>query len=158
MNAFIKTTLIIALMVVGSVSRADNSEIQQVLDRYVTSINTLDMDLAGQIWSQSEDVSFIQPRGHQKGWKQVKENFYLGAMMNFSKRELQLKDISIRMLGEDTAWTNFYWDFYAVFSKNGKEIHTQGRETQVLHKDKDGWKIVHIHYSGPATQREGEGF
>ena len=37
----------------------------------------------------------------------------------------------------------------------------QGRSFKSLletGKEADGWKIVHIHYSGPATQREREGF
>lgn len=158
MSGYIKTILIISLMVVGDLCWAENSEIQKILERYTASINNLDLELASQIWSQTADTSFIHPRGHQKGWEDIKRAFYLGAMANFSKRDLRLKDISIRILSKEVAWADFYWDFHAVFAEDGSAMTTKGRETQIFRKEKEGWKIVHVHYSGPATQREREGF
>ncbi len=159
MKAMIKVIFITSLLFVNACSHADTeAELMALLDDYATSVINLDLELAGKIWSKRPDTSFIQPRGHQKGWEDIKNSFYLGAMANFSKRDLRLKDINIRVLNEDTAWVDFYWDFDAVFAKDNSPITTKGRETQILSKEKDGWKIVHVHYSGPATQREREGF
>lgn len=151
---FITLTLLPPSNSLGS----DHAGIEELLDKYVEAVETLDKELAQSIWIQSDDVTFIQPRGHQKGWEQVWNNFYLGAMGNFSERELLLKNLSIHSLGEDSAWVEFYWDFNATFRKDGKKISTQGRETQVLKKEKDGWKIVHVHYSNMPVEGEREGF
>jgi len=42
----------------------------------------------------------------------------------------------------------FYWDFVAKLRKDGSPITTHGRETQVYRKMQDGWRLVHVHYSG----------
>ncbi len=151
-------TLVLTIFFV-SISWADTKgEIEKLVDDYAKSINELDMELAGSIWSQSDEVTFIQPRGHQKGWQQVRNNFYLGAMNNFSKRDLKVKNLMIRELSESSAWGEFYWEFNATFKKDGKPIKTAGRETQVWKKEKGTWKIVHIHYSSMPVTGEREGF
>ncbi|ABG42400.1 conserved hypothetical protein [Paraglaciecola sp. T6c] len=158
MKKNLKALIAVPLLLISSATLANDAEIKSLLNKYAKSVDTLDMDLAQSIWSQKEGLSFIQPRGHQKGWKQIKNNFYLGAMANFSTRELTLKNISINMLDENTAWAEFYWDFNAVFAKDGHKITTEGRETQVYKREQDGWKIVHVHYSGPAVTGARQGF
>ncbi|GAA4898633.1 YybH family protein [Ferrimonas pelagia] len=121
-------------------------EVQSILDKYTASVKTLDMTLAQSIWSQSQAVSMITPRAHQSGWEAVSGGFYQGAMASFSDRTLVLRDIAIHPLGADSAWAEFDWRFTATTS-TGKQIVHDGRESQLLHKEADGWKIVHVHYS-----------
>ena len=135
----------------------DNEDLNRLLNDYVKAVNELDLNHAKNIWSQKESISFIQPRGHQKGWDEIQKAFYLGAMGNFKTRDLVLKNVNIRILSEDAAWSDFYWDFNATF-KDGTPIQTSGRETQVYKKEPDGWKIVHVHYSGMPVTGEREGF
>jgi len=55
----------------------------------------------------------------------------------------------------DSAWAEFYWDFAAKFKKDGSPLTTHGRETQVYRKTADGWRLVHVHYSGmPVVEKE----
>lgn len=136
----------------------EREELRKLVDKYADSVNRLDLTLATSIWSQSAEVTFIQPRGHQKGWDQVRNNFYLGAMNNFSQRDLKVENLSIQLLGDDSAWGEFYWEFNATFKKDGQKITSKGRETQVWKKESDGWKIVHVHYSNMPVTGEREGF
>ena len=53
-----------------------DEEIKAVIDAYAKSIDDADINLASEIWSSSEEASFIHPRGHERGWEQVKRNFY----------------------------------------------------------------------------------
>jgi ketosteroid isomerase-like protein len=102
-------------------------EIKAVIDAYAKSIDDADIKLASEIWSTSEEASFIHPRGHERGWEQVKRNFYevtMGAW--FSERKLKVHNVVIRMY-RDTAWAEFYWDFVAKFRKDGSPLTTQGR-------------------------------
>jgi len=75
----------------------------------------------------------------------------------FSERKLTAHDVSVQVLG-DAAVAEFYWDFVAKFRKDGSPISTHGRETQVYRKTSDGWRLVHVHYSGMPVTTERRGF
>ncbi|WP_321998970.1 YybH family protein [Priestia megaterium] len=142
-------------------SIAVENQIKDVINKYLKSINEAEnISLAEEIWSNSNEVSFIHPRGHERGWEEVKQNFYFGTMRDMlSKRKLELtSDISIQTYG-NVAIAEFYWEFNATFKTDGESLTTKGRETQVLHKTEDrGWVIVHVHYSNMPVIGEREGF
>ena len=53
----------------------------------------------------------------------------------------------------DAAVAEFYWDFTAKFRKDGSQLGTHGRETQVYFKRDGVWRLAHVHYSGmPAAE------
>jgi ketosteroid isomerase-like protein len=52
----------------------------------------------------------------------------------------------------------FYWDFVAKFRKDGSSITTHGRETQVYRRTPEGWRLVHVHYSGMPVTDQRQGF
>jgi len=141
----------------SSDSKRTNEEINGLIAKYVKSVSDADTDLASQIWWNSPEASFIHPLGHEHGFEQIKENVYkrlMGGM--FSERKLSGHDITVQVLG-DCAVAEFYWDFVAKLRKDGSPITTHGRETQVYRKMQDGWRLVHVHYSGmpPAAPPQG---
>ncbi len=106
----------------------------------------------------SPGVSFIHPVGHEHGFEQIKQNVYIHLMGDtFSERKLSVHDVSVHIYG-DAAWAEFYWDFAAKFRKDGSPITTHGRETQLYRKELDGWRLVHVHYSGMPVTGERQGF
>jgi len=125
--------LLIFIIILSTACGSESDALHKLVEDYTQSVNRLDLNLAQSIWSQIDDVSFIYPRGHQKGWEEIRQSFYLGAMSNFSKRDLRIKNLSIRLIDENSAWGDFYWDFSAIF-KDGKRIKTEGRETQIWKK------------------------
>ncbi|TWU39012.1 Calcium/calmodulin dependent protein kinase II Association [Novipirellula aureliae] len=136
----------------------DEAAVRELIDRYAKSIDTADIDLATKVWQTSDDVSFIQPRGHQHGWDEIRINFYEKTMgANFSKRSLKIRDLVVHVIG-NAAWVEFYWTFDATMRKDLSTIRTQGRETQVLKKTVHGWRIVHVHYSGMPVTGDRQGF
>jgi ketosteroid isomerase-like protein len=42
--------------------------------------------------------------------------------------------------------------------KDGSPIATHGRETQVYRRTADGWRLVHVHYSGMPVAEKEKGF
>ena len=53
----------------------------------------------------------------------------------------------------------FDWDFVATMRADGTAVHTTGRESQVyVNLPAKGWRLVHVHYSGPPVKGPGEGF
>ncbi|MGF9858581.1 nuclear transport factor 2 family protein [Priestia endophytica] len=142
-------------------NEVNKNEIKAVINKYLKSIDEAEnIHLAEEIWSNSSEVSFIHPRGHEHGWEEVKQNFYFETMRDmFSKRKLQLVgDVSIQTYGE-IAVAEFYWKFNATFREDGEALETKGRESQVFYKTKNkGWILVHVHYSNMPVRGEREGF
>jgi ketosteroid isomerase-like protein len=144
---------ILVLLVPGITSAAqgtagDREQIESILQKYATSVDNADVALASEIWSHDPAVTFIFPLGTAHGFEQIADKVYIGAMRNmFSKRELILHQPVIHIYA-DAAWSEMTWTFHAT-KKDGSPITTEGRETQVYHKEQGIWRIVHVHYSGP---------
>jgi ketosteroid isomerase-like protein len=114
--------------------------------------------MAAGIWLTCDEVSFIHPRGHERGWNEVRRNFYeltMGGM--FSQRRLEVHDVTITVY-DAMAIAEFYWDFQATLRSDGTPLETQGRETQVFWRADGRWQLVHVHYSGMPVTGEREGF
>jgi len=139
-------------------SASDENEIREMISKYARSVDAADTTLASQVWLDSPDVSFIHPLGHEHGFDQIKENVYRRLMGDtFSERKLTPRDISGHVYG-DSAWAEFYWDFAAKFKKDVSPLTTHGRETQVYRRTGDGWRLVHVHYSGMPVAEKEKGF
>ena len=96
---------------------------------------------------------FISPVGHDRGWDQIADDIYVKLMgQTFSKRHLTAKAEPVIHVYGDAAVAEFDWDFVATLRSNGSQVHTTGRESQVYIRFPDkGWRLVHVHYSGPAV-------
>jgi len=125
----------------------DRAAIQQLLDTYFQSVKTADVDLASQIWSHSSDVVVITPLGRFQGWDSVRKDLYVNFLKNsFLERNLQPSNVVIHTNG-NSAWSAFNWDFTGKLA-NGQPMTSKGWESHVYQKTDDGWRIVHLHYSG----------
>ena len=134
-------------------NRANEQEaIRKVLENYRLSINRADTGLTG------PEATFIHPRGHEKGWEEIKSGIYEMFGSRFTKRDLKSYNESVQLYGH-MAILEFYWVFDATRSgEKPSQMQSRGRETQVLKKTGNDWKIVHVHYSGMHKTGEREGF
>jgi uncharacterized protein DUF4440 len=142
-------------------NRSDTTaEIQRLVDTYVQSIVDADTKLGATVWSPTPDVSFIEPRGNEQGWDQIAAVFYRKTMgETFTKRTLKVVGNVNTQIYANAAVVEFNWDFVAVQRGNGQTIHTTGRESQVYVNLPDkGWRLVHVHYSGPPMGGPSQGF
>jgi ketosteroid isomerase-like protein len=141
--------LLAALTISAAFAQAEGgqSAIERMLGQYARSINGADTALAAQIWSQEADVSFIHPLGRAEGFRKICEEVYTKLMGGlFSERRLTVEKPSIHVYG-DAAWAEFTWTFNAKLRSNGSPVTSKGRETQIYRREKDGWRLVHVHYS-----------
>jgi ketosteroid isomerase-like protein len=131
---------------------ADTQAIKSLIAAYASSIDRADTKSADQLFSNAPEVTFIHPRGEEHGREQIETNVYRNLMgATFSERRLTPKDIAVHVY-DDTAWSEFNWDFVAKVRTDGSDVHSQGRETQIYHRENGQWRIVHVHYSGvPVT-------
>jgi ketosteroid isomerase-like protein len=151
-STFVLTPVLISVVLCAAAcaqgNGSDEAQIRAVLEKYVTAADNADVSLASEIWSQSPGATFIHPLGTEHGFKQIVDHVYIGMMGGmFSKRELILHDPNIQIY-DDAAWSEMTWTFHAT-RKDGTAVTTQGRESQVYHKEDGVWRIVLVHYSGP---------
>jgi ketosteroid isomerase-like protein len=132
-------------------SPSGDTAVKDLIAKYAISIDRADTALAEELFSDGPEVTFIHPRGEEHGRKQIEEDVYKNLMgRTFSERKLTPRDIAVHVYGE-AAWSEFNWDFVATVRKGGTPFHSQGRETQIYHRENGGWRIVHVHYSGAAV-------
>jgi ketosteroid isomerase-like protein len=131
--------------------------LRTLIDQYARSIDNADTILASRLFAHVQEVSFIQPRGHQRGWSEIRSQIYAFFGEQFSKRDLKISNEHINIYG-NVAWAEFYWTFNATFKKGGEPLQTKGRETQIWRKTNGNWRLVHVHYSNMPTLTEGGGF
>ena len=148
----------VVMAAAGRAQNADEQRIRQVIATYAHSINTADVALAEQVWSSAPEVTFIHPLGEEHGLAEIETDVYRNLMgTTFSQRKLTPKEIKVQVYG-DMAWAEFQWDFVATVRTDGSAFQSQGRETQVYHKENGQWRIVHVHYSGVPVTGKLKGF
>ena len=117
-----------------SAPTADTDAIRRIIAEYAKSVDDADTNLASPIWSHSADVSFVYPRGRERGFEQIKRNIYEAAMgSTFSERKLNIHDVFIHVY-ERTAWAEFDWDFFAKLRKDGSPVTTRGWKHRYIGK------------------------
>lgn len=150
------TFLAVVLVPISFAQQSDaaaQAEIRRDIDTYTRSVDAADPRLAATVWLTTPDASFISPVGHDRGWDQIADDIYVKLMgQTFSKRHLvPVAEPVIHVYG-DAAVAEFDWDFVATLRTNGAPVHTTGRESQFyVNFPGKGWRLVHVHYSGPAV-------
>ena len=134
----------------------DSIFFNSLVAQYAQSIDQADTILALKIWAPTAEISFINPRGTEYGWKGVK-NIYKMFKDNFSARKLSFFDIKFAYYG-DVSWLTFYWIFDATLRMNNNPVQTKGRETQIWRKVNYEWRLIHVHYSGMPVTGQDQGF
>ena len=128
----------------------DESAVREVFERYLKSVNAADLPLASEVWLQSADVVAVTPFGRFQGWDQVRDEVYIKFLQqSLTERDLQPSNVSIHTMG-DSAWLAFDWAFKGTMA-TGQPIESKGWESHVYQRTDRGWKIVHLHYSSPAS-------
>lgn len=129
------------------------TQIRHLIDVYTQAVDNADPKLAATVFLITQDASFISPAGHERGWNKISNDVFEKLMgQTFSKRHLALVGEPVIHVYGDAAVAEFDWDFQATLRSNGEPVHTTGRESQFYVRFADkSWKLVHVHYSGPAV-------
>ena len=128
----------------------DRSDIERVFDKYLQSINTGDIALASEVWSQSQDVLVVTPIGRFKGWESVQRDIYAHFVKEHPVRNVEASNIIIVLAG-NAAW--LVYDFaYTAELANGLKFLSKGWESHGYQRTAKGWRIAHLHYSVPPVR------
>jgi ketosteroid isomerase-like protein len=125
----------------------DRSDIEEVFEKYLQSINTGNIALASQVWLQSPDVLVVTPIGRFMGWESVQRDIYANFVKEHPVRNVEAGNLSIVVAG-DGAW--LVYDFvYTAKLANGQQFVSNGWESHGYQRTSNGWRIAHLHYSVP---------
>jgi len=129
------------------------AQIRGLMETYMQAVDAADPAIAAKVFLTSPDTSFINPVGQEHGWDQIADEVFVRLMgQTFSKRSLTASAEPVIHVFGDAAVAEFNWDFRAILRKDGSPVHTMGRESQFYVRFPDkGWRLVHVHYSGPAV-------
>jgi len=113
---------------------ADVSAIHRLIDQYAKAVDTVDLNLLSQIWSDSPEVSFIYPLGEERGFDVIEQHVFQNVMGGmFTVRDLEPQDVAIHVNG-NAAWSEFHWVFHATMRKDGSAVTTHASKPRFIAK------------------------
>jgi ketosteroid isomerase-like protein len=128
---------------------AETNAVKNVLDEYVKSVETEDMNLYNSLVCHDSTRIYYGGFGAPiLGWDAL-QKVMEGQNEMLSDTKIGVSDLKIHM-SEDgkTAWATSLWELKAQMG--GNPITLPIRCTWVLNKGDKGWRIVHFHKSMPA--------
>jgi ketosteroid isomerase-like protein len=132
----------------------DVEAIRALVAREVEAINRKDLAALSQIWSRSADTLLfdVPLPGRFQGWERI-----AGVLKEFFDRldeiHMTIDAVQVRADGQ-LAYVTYDW---ALSGKmGGDDVNDRGAATEVFHLSKDGWKLVHAHYSPTPPGLDGE--
>ena len=132
-------------------STNDARQIEEVLTKYSRSWEAMDWDGLKNIWDRDyPHILYIPEERPQpvSGWNGIEQYFENAAQSVVSVHAMQLSGITIDVF-EDTAYA--FCDFYfeADIKRMPETFKTNGRDTFILRRKKEDWKVIHYHESRP---------
>ena len=125
---------------------AERQRIKAVLDSYITSIETENIDLYAKILAHDQDmVNFGTSEPPIVGWDSLKK-IIEDQNAALSQTKITASDLAIQISEEGNfAWATDLWDFKAMMGDQAIQIPV--RCTWILEKRNGEWVIIHFHKS-----------
>ena len=130
-------------------SEKDIEEIKELVNKYCKAVNTQEKKDVYSIFSEKQKCILISIVHLFEGIDSIYQNFLVDLIRKmYTKIEL-IKDeeLKINFVSDKTAIVIFKYHTDCILRENGEKFGIKGLETQVVIKEDDAWKIVHIHYS-----------
>ena len=127
----------------------DIESINETVNKYCLGVKTQDKDLVYTIFSKYKKCILVSVGNVFQGIDSIYQDFLVNLIQKlYSKIEL-IKDekLEINFIDENTAVVIFKYHTECILRENGENFGIKGVETQLIIKEDENWKIVHIHYS-----------
>jgi ketosteroid isomerase-like protein len=114
-------------------------------NRLIEGIQTANLDKVMSVYWKSPALVLFNYNGTvTKGWDQVRQN-RLSSYPEIKDVKLDVRDISVTMLGRDGAVVNCSWTQSQTYK--GTPETASGRMTLVFKRIENSWKAIHLHTS-----------
>lgn len=125
-----------------------NNEIQRAVNNYKKVIHSQNKEDFYRLWSK-EDCSLISISNQFFGVDEIYNDFLIGTIQaKFAKIDLvQDGDLTISQPNENMAVVIFRYHTECILRELNAVYGISGVETQVMVREDDQWKLLHVHYS-----------
>ena len=122
-------------------------EIEQLVYKYTKAVHSQNEEDFRALWSSKENV-LISITNQFRGIDTIYQNFLIdGIQKSYESIDLIAKNIDVRMIDENNAIVVFKYHTECILRDTHEPFGIQGLETQVVVKENNQWKLMHIHYS-----------
>jgi len=138
-----------AMLVATAACRGDAGgadEVKALVARQVEAINGRDMQALARIWSQQDDILLfdVAPPGRFKGWTEIARSFN-NLFEKAGELHMTVENVQVQESGGTLATATYDW---VLSGKVGETpLEDRGEATEIYRHEKDGWKLMHAHYS-----------
>jgi ketosteroid isomerase-like protein len=127
---------------------AGSDAVVAAFNRLVDGIQTADVEKVMSVYWKSSSLTLFNYNGTvTKGWDQVRQN-RLSSYPEIKDAKLDVRDVSVTMLGRDGAVINCLWTQSQTYK--GIPETAAGRMTLVFKRIGTAWKAIHLHTSPDA--------
>jgi ketosteroid isomerase-like protein len=129
----------------GHNTDADRDEVKGLVAREVAAVNSRDMQALAQIWAQDDDILLfdVAPPGRFQGWPAIARSFN-DFFQRLSDVTMGVENLSVSVDGSLAAAT---YDWTLAGKLDGRALADRGEATALYRRGKDGWRLVHEHFS-----------
>ncbi|HWN11106.1 MAG TPA: AtzH-like domain-containing protein [Pyrinomonadaceae bacterium] len=122
--------------------------VSDTFNELLNGIRKADVDAVTSIYWNSPRLILFNSNGTvTKGWEQMRRNRE-SSYKDVKDVKLEVRDVSISMLGRDGAVVSCLWTQSQTFK--GAPDAASGRMTLVFKRVGKEWKVIHLHTSDPA--------
>lgn len=130
-------------------------ELRRAIHTLITGCESLDMDLAFRIFSDSTDFLMMGTDGSLCDYRTYLKN-NIDYIMTCSSFKLTTFKEEIRVLDRDMAIFSWAYGAEATLKTGERDIVENAGASFVFHKLNDEWKVVYYHESSVPPRRETE--
>jgi ketosteroid isomerase-like protein len=132
-------------------SERERQQIADVVEQYRVGWARMDVERLKAIWDQDYDaILYIPAEAAQpiREWAGVEDYFQQVAGFFARVKTMQLTDLAVDVFGEVAyAFCNFHFEADVDFQSEPWGVN--GRNTFILRRKADGWRVIHYHESRP---------
>ena len=125
----------------------NQEQILQVVENYKKVIHSQNKEDFYKLWSKQQ-CRLISITKTFIGLDQIYQEFLINCIQAaYQKIDLMSEDIQINLINDELAVVIFQYHTECIKRDTGEDYGIQGLETQVMIKENDEWKLLHVHYS-----------
>lgn len=123
-------------------------QIRKLVSCYQEAIHSQDKNDFYQLWSKQSQCSLISITDQFIGINSIYDDFLIGSIQkSYSKIDLIAENININIINDSLAIIIFEYYTECVKRDTNENYGIQGLETQIVIKENNEWKLLHVHYS-----------
>ena len=122
-------------------------KIKQLFYNYAHAVNSQHETEFKVLWSSKENM-LISITDQFTGTDAIYQDFLIGGIQKcYESIDLVVENIDIRMIDDNKAIVVFKYHTECICRETHEPYGIQGLETQIVIKENNQWKLMHIHYS-----------